>query len=136
MQGSCDDEGRRFIDVSICYPASTSNYLAFSTSKLKHKIEKRGFLAKGLCLYIDNAYVNTFYMVTPFKGKKGGMIQFAEPPAMQAMAVTPEAKKMMGGTSTAMVLGGNGNSAMGTTVATGMAMDVDNAKKWGAPSPK
>jgi hypothetical protein len=72
MQGTCDHEGR-FIDVSICHPALTSDFLAFSTLDLKHKLEKRGFLAPWLCLFGDNSYVNTFYMALPFKSKKGGV---------------------------------------------------------------
>jgi hypothetical protein len=69
MQGICDNEGR-FLDVLICHPGSISDFLAFSTSQLENKLEQRGFLAPGLCLFADNAYVNTFYMATPYKGKK------------------------------------------------------------------
>jgi DDE superfamily endonuclease len=71
LQGVCDVEGR-FIDVSIGHPASTSDYLAFSTSKLYYKLEEDGFLAPGLTLFGDLAYVNTGYMATPFKGVKSG----------------------------------------------------------------
>jgi hypothetical protein len=71
MQGTCDSHGR-FLDVMIEHPAATSDYLAFSTSALKHKLERNGFLAPGLCLFGDNAYVNTPYMATPYKGATGG----------------------------------------------------------------
>jgi hypothetical protein len=71
MQAVCDSE-RRFLDVAICHPGSTSDFLAFSTSPLKTKLEQPGFLAPKLCLFGDNAYVNTFYMATPFKGVSGG----------------------------------------------------------------
>jgi hypothetical protein len=71
MQGTCDSHGR-FLDVMIEHPAATSDYLAFSTSALKHKLETNGFLAPGLCLFGDNAYVNTKYMATPYKGATGG----------------------------------------------------------------
>jgi hypothetical protein len=71
MQGTCDSHGR-FLDIMIEHPAATSDYLAFSTSALKHKLERNGFLAPELCLFGDNAYVNTSYMATPYKGAIGG----------------------------------------------------------------
>jgi hypothetical protein len=71
MQATCDARAR-FLDVSICHPGSTSDYLAFATSPLKHKLERPGFLAPGLVLFGDNAYVNTNYMVTPFKAVSSG----------------------------------------------------------------
>jgi hypothetical protein len=61
------------LDVSICHAGATSDYfLLFFTLPLKHKLEQIGFLAPGLCLFGDNAYVNTHYMATPFKGVTGG----------------------------------------------------------------
>ena len=71
MQAVCDEDCR-FLDVAICHPGSTSDYLAFATSPLRHKMEQDGFLAPGLCLFGDNAYVNTSYMVTPYKGVSAG----------------------------------------------------------------
>jgi hypothetical protein len=71
MQATCDANGL-FLDVSICHPGATSDFLAFSTSPLKHLLETRGFLAPGLCLFGDNAYVNTYYMCTPFKAVSSG----------------------------------------------------------------
>ena len=71
MQAVCDHEGR-FLDVSIAHPASTSDHLCFATSTLKEKLERRGFLSPGLCLFGDNAYVNTNYMATPFRSVKSG----------------------------------------------------------------
>jgi hypothetical protein len=71
MQGTCDSEGR-FIDVSIGHPASTSDFLAFSTSKFHKKIESPGFLAPGLRIFGDLAYVNSAFMMTPFKNVKSG----------------------------------------------------------------
>jgi DDE superfamily endonuclease len=68
MMATVDYQGR-FLDVQISHPASTSDYLAFATSDLKTKLEQPGFLAPGLSLFGDNAYSNTHYMVTPFKGK-------------------------------------------------------------------
>lgn len=70
MQAIVDHKGR-FIDVSIKHPGATSDYLAFSTSSIIAKLDEPGFLAEGLCLFGDNAYVNTKYMATPFKGARG-----------------------------------------------------------------
>ena len=67
----CDAKGR-FIDVCIGHPGFTSDYLAFCTSSLKYKLECPGFLKQGLCLFGDNAYVNTSYMATPFKACYSG----------------------------------------------------------------
>jgi len=71
MQAACDHEGR-FLDVFIGHPASTSDFLCFSTSSLKAKLERRGFLAPGLCLFGDNAYANSLCMATPWKNVKSG----------------------------------------------------------------
>ena len=71
LQGTVDHHGR-FLHMSIWHPASTSDYLAFSTMDLFHKLERPGFLAPGLCLFGDNAYVNTPYMATPFKNVGSG----------------------------------------------------------------
>ena len=72
MQGICDDR-RRFIDVDISHPASTSDYLSFGTSKINRRLEEKGFLSKGLCIYGDNAYMNCPFMATLFKAVKGGI---------------------------------------------------------------
>ena len=50
MQGACDKRGR-FLDVSINHPGATSDYLAFITSELHHKLEQPGFLAPGLASF-------------------------------------------------------------------------------------
>jgi hypothetical protein len=71
MQAVCDAEGR-FLDVEIGHPASTSDFLAFSTSRFHSKLETDGFLADGLCLFGDNADVNQTYMATPFKAVRTG----------------------------------------------------------------
>ncbi len=62
----------RILDVSIRYPGSGSDLLAFEGSKLFQNLETEGFLAPGLCLFGDNAYVNTPYMATPFPNTSGG----------------------------------------------------------------
>ena len=66
MMGTVDCLGR-FLDVDIRHPGSTSDFLVFATSDLKDKLETPGFLCPGLVLFGDNAYVNTWYMVVPFK---------------------------------------------------------------------
>jgi hypothetical protein len=71
MQGTCDAQ-RRFTDVSICHPGATSDYLSFETSPLKHMLERPGFLSTGMCVFGDNAYVNTPYLATPFKNVSTG----------------------------------------------------------------
>jgi DDE superfamily endonuclease len=67
MMGTVDYLGR-FLDVEITHPGSTSDYLAFATSYLKAKLEQPGFLSPGLVIFGDNAYSNSEFMVTPFKG--------------------------------------------------------------------
>jgi DDE superfamily endonuclease len=63
---------RRFLDFYIGHPCTTSDFLSFQTSPLRHQLEIPNFLHPRLCLYGDNAYVNTNYMVTPFKGVSDG----------------------------------------------------------------
>ena len=71
LQGTVDHHGR-FLHMAVWHPGATSDYLAFSTMDLYHKLERPGFLAPGLCLFGDNAYVNTPYMATPFKNVGSG----------------------------------------------------------------
>ena len=73
LQGLCDAKNR-FLDVAIKHPAATSDYLAFTTSRLYHDLEQDNFLADGLSIYGDNAYVNCSYMTTPFKNVKSGVL--------------------------------------------------------------
>jgi hypothetical protein len=61
-----------FMDVEIKFPGLTSDFYAFLNSDLRIKLESDGFLADGLCLYGDNAYVNMPYMIVPFKGAQEG----------------------------------------------------------------
>jgi DDE superfamily endonuclease len=71
MQAVCDSQ-RRFLDVYIGHPGATSDFLSFQTSPLCHLLEQPNFLKPGLCLFGDNAYVNTNYMVTPYKSISDG----------------------------------------------------------------
>jgi hypothetical protein len=71
MQATCDHE-KRFLDIYLGHPASTSDYLAFCSSSLFCSLESEGFMKPGLCIFGDNAYVNTPYMATPYKSVKDG----------------------------------------------------------------
>ena len=59
---------KRSLDIEIKDPGSTSDYLSFYTSELLKKVSEEGFLKGFLCIYGDNAFINTFFMATPFKG--------------------------------------------------------------------
>jgi hypothetical protein len=72
LQGTCDAEGK-FLEISIGHPASTSDFLAFTTSGFHKKLETPGFLAPGLAIFGDAAYVNNGYFVSPFKNAKSGI---------------------------------------------------------------
>ena len=65
LQATCDSK-KRFLNISINFPGSTSDFLAFEASSFRTDLEREGFLKEGLCLYGDNAYVNTSYMATPY----------------------------------------------------------------------
>jgi DDE superfamily endonuclease len=54
-QAVCDVRGR-ILDISIMYPGSTSDCLAFEGMSLFHQLEN-GLLAPGLCIFGDNAYL-------------------------------------------------------------------------------
>jgi DDE superfamily endonuclease len=59
------------MDISIIFPGSTSDCLAFEGMSLFQKLEE-GLLAPGLCLFGDNAYLNTSYMAMPYTGGVAG----------------------------------------------------------------
>jgi hypothetical protein len=71
MQAICDAEGR-FLLVWINHPASASDFISFIRSKLYTKLTKPGFLADGLVIFGDNAYVSNNFMVTPYKSVRAG----------------------------------------------------------------
>ena len=71
MMAVCDSRGR-FLWVEARFPGAASDYYAFDESHLKKKLEKEGFLRPGLCLFGDNAYVNTPFMCTPWQNGSGG----------------------------------------------------------------
>jgi DDE superfamily endonuclease len=69
-QAVCDARGR-FLDLSICLGGASSDCLAFERSALYKRLEE-GLLAEGLCLFGDNAYLNTSYMATPYTNQHSG----------------------------------------------------------------
>jgi hypothetical protein len=68
MQAVCDHVGC-FLDVSIMYGGSSSDLLAFEASELHNKLKNHVILAPGLCLFGDNAYINSSFMATPYPGR-------------------------------------------------------------------
>ena len=69
-QAVCDLRGK-FLEVSIVYPGSTSDCLAFEGMSLYARLQ-RGLLAPGLCLFGDNAYLNSLFMATPYSAVSAG----------------------------------------------------------------
>jgi DDE superfamily endonuclease len=69
MQATCD-HNKKFLDIYLKHPASTSDYLSFLSSPLFCKLETARFMKPGLYIFGDNAYVNTQYMATPYKAMK------------------------------------------------------------------
>ena len=61
-----------FYRGSLVNPASLNDYLVFTTSDIHSRLEQEGFLAPDVCIFGDNAYVNTSYMATPFKSVRSG----------------------------------------------------------------
>ena len=69
-QAVADCRGK-FLDMSIRYPGSTSDCLAFESSSLFDRLQN-GLLAEGLCLFGDNAYLNSPFLATPYPNVSGG----------------------------------------------------------------
>jgi hypothetical protein len=65
LQAICDSE-KRFLDISIKFGASASDLLAFEASPIRVHMDSPNFIAPGLCLFGDNAYVNRLFMATPY----------------------------------------------------------------------
>jgi hypothetical protein len=70
-QAVCNSRGKLLDMSSIIYPGSTSNCLAFEGVSLYSRLEN-GLLAPGLCLFGDNAYLNSVYTATPYSKVSGG----------------------------------------------------------------
>jgi hypothetical protein len=63
----------RILDMSIFLGGSSSDCLAFEASTLYDRLEsKKGLLAPGLCLFGDNAYLNSPYLATPYTDARLG----------------------------------------------------------------
>ena len=71
LQATCDSK-KKFLDISIKFPGSCSDFLAFETSALKSRLDSDSFLHPDLCLFGDNAYVNTTFMATPYPNVSRG----------------------------------------------------------------
>jgi hypothetical protein len=54
------------------YGGSSSDLLAFEQSTLYKKLKSGSFLAPGLCIFGDNAYIITTFMATPYPGTAVG----------------------------------------------------------------
>jgi hypothetical protein len=65
------DRRGRILDISIIYGGSSSDVIAFEGSDLYKRLES-GLLAPGLCLFGDNAYLNSPYMATPYPNVGSG----------------------------------------------------------------
>ena len=68
------DRHGQILDLSIKFPGSTLDCLAFEASSLYQRLNTNGFLAEGLCLFGDNAYLNAPYMATLFTGAMAGSV--------------------------------------------------------------
>ena len=66
FQAICDHKGR-FLDIHCGSPAATSDFLSFTLSEIYRKLEQEAFLAPGLCIFGDSAYVNNRYLATPYR---------------------------------------------------------------------
>ncbi len=64
--GSVNYAGQ-LMDVEIRHPGATSDYLCFEISTLKAKLDAPNFLAPGLVLFGNNAYVDAENGVVPYK---------------------------------------------------------------------
>jgi hypothetical protein len=71
MQGVCGPN-KKFLDVTCNHPGSASDFTMWLDCDLRTKLETPGFLKEGLLLYGDNAYVNTHYLISPFKQVSAG----------------------------------------------------------------
>ena len=67
LQAICDTK-RRFQDLSIILGVSNLDMFAFEASPIRIMMDRPGFLAEGLCLFGDNAYVNRTSMASPVPG--------------------------------------------------------------------
>jgi len=73
MQAICDADCL-FLEFWIANQASALDYISFITSEFyNRKLQKSNFLARGLVLFGDNAYVSSDCMATPYKSAHRGL---------------------------------------------------------------
>ena len=61
----------QILDITILYPGSTSDCLMFESKSMFQKLEE-GLLVPCICIFGNNAYLNTPYTETPFAAVSGG----------------------------------------------------------------
>ena len=71
LQATCDSKNK-FLNISIKYSGSCSDFVAFDTSDFRRRLDGDGFLHNSLYLFGDNAYVNSRYMATPYANVSRG----------------------------------------------------------------
>ena len=72
LQAVCDSENH-FLEFWITHPALASDFITFMLSDFNKKRQTPGFLASGLVLFGDTAYVSNATMATPYKRVKEGV---------------------------------------------------------------
>ena len=63
---------QRFTSIWILHPGSSSYFLSLIRSSLYRSLQVPGYLFPGLVIFGDLAYVNEYYMVTPYKNVRAG----------------------------------------------------------------
>ena len=64
------DVNGKILDISVVYGASAADCVAFEASDLHARLED-GLLKNGYILFGDNAYLNSFFMTTPYSNVSG-----------------------------------------------------------------
>jgi hypothetical protein len=60
----------KILDISVVYGALAADCVAFEASDLRARLED-GLLQNGHVLFGDNAYLNSFFMATPYSNVSG-----------------------------------------------------------------
>ena len=64
------DVNGKILDISVVYGASAADCVAFEASDLHARLED-GLLQNGYVLFGDNAYMNSYFMATPYSNVSG-----------------------------------------------------------------
>jgi hypothetical protein len=64
------DVNGKILDISVVYGASAADCVAFEASDLHARLED-GLLKNGYILFGNNAYLNSFFMATPYSNVSG-----------------------------------------------------------------